>query len=248
MKSQQNLSNDAKRRYARQISLPDFGELSQEILLKGHVLVIGAGGLGAPLLYYLAAAGVGHITIADGDEVNLSNLNRQILFETADIGDNKASAAQEKLHDLNPDITYDIIPKNLSGDALLEAAKQADIIADGSDNITTRYAVNDAAIHTKTPLISAAVHQMQGQVAVFKGYEPDQPCYRCLYPNITEGDMPNCSEAGILGAVAGVMGSLQAQLVVETLLGHDKSGVLYRYHNYCMSHTALIKDPECKSC
>ena len=206
------------KRYSRQIILPDVGGKGQEKLLRGSVLIVGAGGLGSPAALYLAAAGVGRIGIADSDEVEISNLQRQILHTTADIGKLKTTSAREKLVALNPDVEVTTHPVRLTSRNILDIIKDYDIIVDGSDNFPTRYLVNDACVMSNKPLSHGGIFRFDGQaITIIPG---EGPCYRCLFPEPPPpGAVPSCQEAGILGAVAGIIGLVQANEVLKFILG-----------------------------
>lgn len=205
-------------RYNRHIILSEVGPSGQEKLNKAKVLVIGAGGLGCPILQYLAAAGIGEIGIVDFDVVELSNLQRQVLFGKSSLGKNKAIAAKDRLVDLNDEIKITAYPKALTYQNAIALFKLYDIIVDGSDNFETRYLVNDACIITNKPLVFGAIYKFEGQVSVFN-YN-NGPSYRCLFPNPPEKDaIPNCSEIGVLGVLPGIIGSMQANEVIKLILG-----------------------------
>lgn len=208
-------------RYHRQLILPELGHAGQKKLKSARVLVIGAGGLGCPALQYLAAAGVGTLGIVDGDTVSLSNLHRQILFNEKDVGRNKASAAAEKLTGLNPLIRLEVHPFFLEADHAEELIAEYDLVLDGSDNFSTRYLVNDACVLCGKPFIYASLHKFELQLAVFNLH--GGPTYRCLYPQPpAPGEMPSCSEAGILGMLPGTAGTLQALEAIKILTGLGK--------------------------
>lgn len=212
------LNDQDKNRYSRHLLLSEIGVAGQEKLKASKVLVIGAGGLGCPILQYLTAAGVGKIGIIDFDVVDESNLQRQILYSTADIGTNKAIAAKKRLQGLNPLI--EIIPYNfkLTTQNALRLFADYDIIVDGSDNFSTRYLVNDASLLTKKPLVYGAIHKFEGQVTVFNYL--DGPSYRCLFPEApSPGSAPSCSEIGVLGVLPGIIGVYQANEVLKIILG-----------------------------
>ncbi|HEY1723698.1 MAG TPA: molybdopterin-synthase adenylyltransferase MoeB [Magnetospirillaceae bacterium] len=212
-----DFSEDQIRRYARHILLPEVGGIGQERLLQSKVLVIGAGGLGSPVILYLAAAGVGTIGVVDDDKVDLSNLQRQVLHTTERIGTAKVESTRAAIATINPDVK--IVPHHLRVDAenVLDLIAGYDVIADGSDNFPTRFLINDACRLAGKTLVSAAVLRFDGQLATFKA---PGPCYRCLYPaEPPEGEVPTCAQAGVLGAMAGVMGTLQATEVLKELLG-----------------------------
>jgi adenylyltransferase/sulfurtransferase len=221
------------RRYARHIVLQEVGGVGQARLLGARVLVVGAGGLGSPLLIYLAAAGVGTIGVVDDDRVELSNLQRQIVHDTARVGQPKVDSAAAALTALNPDVTVERHHARMTADNAGELIARYDVIADGSDNFATRYLVNDACFFAKRTLVSAAILQFDGQLTTFKPHEPgDHPCYRCLFPAAPSGDLTaTCSSAGVLGSLAGTLGALQATEVIKELLGigHSLSGELLLY-------------------
>lgn len=213
------LSDAQLERYARHIVLKEVGGRGQQALLDAHVAVIGAGGLGSPCLLDLAAAGVGHLTIIDDDRVSLSNLQRQTLFSTQDVGQLKVDVAVDRLCALNPDVRLKPRAARLTADNALGLLRGHDIVADGSDNFSTRLAVADACLALKIPLVSAAVGPFEGQVAVFCGHEPDQPCYRCFVGGVPRADERSCADTGVLGALTGVVGSLQALEVIRAIVG-----------------------------
>ncbi|AUS04054.1 HesA/MoeB/ThiF family protein [Pseudotamlana carrageenivorans] len=227
-------------RYNRHIILSEIGQEGQDKISKAKVLAIGAGGLGCPILQYLAAAGVGTIGIIDFDTVDLSNLQRQILFGNASIGKNKALAAKERLSDLNADITINTYPERLRHQNALELFEQYDIIVDGSDNFETRYLVNDACVITNKPLVFGSIFKFEGQVSVFN-YQ-NGPSYRCLFPNPPEkGAVPNCSEIGVIGVLPGIIGTMQANEVLKIILGIGNvlSGQLLCYNALTLQNTIL---------
>jgi len=205
-------------RYSRHIILSEIGQKGQNKLIQAKVLVIGAGGLGCPILQYLAAAGVGTIGIVDFDIVEESNLQRQILFGMSTLGKNKALAAKERLEDLNPTISITAYPERLTVKNAVNLFNNYDIIIDGTDNFTTRYLINDASLITNKPLVYGAIYKFEGQVSVFN-YE-NGPSYRCIFPTPpTAGSVPNCSEVGVLGVLPGIIGSMQANEVLKLILG-----------------------------
>ncbi len=209
-------------RYSRHFVLPGFGKEGQERLKNGRVLVVGAGGLGAPVLFYLTAAGVGRIGIVDHDTVNLSNLQRQILYNTKDAGKQKATSAAGRLRNLNPDIFIEPITLKIDSTNALDILKDYDIIVDATDNFPTRYLLNDAAVLTGKTLVYAAIFQYEGQVAVFN--HNSGPNYRDLYPVPPEpGTVPNCEEGGVLGVLAGIIGCYQANEVIKILSGSKET-------------------------
>lgn len=212
------LSKDDLQRYQRHLKLDLIGVNGQKKLKAAKVLVIGAGGLGSPVLSYLAGAGVGHITIVDGDVVDLSNLQRQVIFTEDDLGVNKAQAAKKKLERLNPLISITAIPQYFSIENALDLTAQADLIIDGSDNFETRYLVNDACIISNKPFVYGSVFKFDGQVSVFN-YKGG-PTYRCLFPSPPKpGQMPSCADVGVMGVLPGIIGSLQASEAIKIICG-----------------------------
>ena len=213
--------NDADlERYARQVIMPDVGEDGQERLLAARILVVGAGGLGSPVIFYLAAAGVGHITIMDDETVELTNLNRQILHITASIGTPKVARAAAAAAALNPGIEITPRRERLDVDNVDELLSSHDLVIDCSDNVATRYLLGDAAWRTGTPLVFGGAVRSEGQLSLFHTGTPDSPCFRCVFPDMPDAQQaPGCSEAGILGPVTGVIGALQALEAVNWVLG-----------------------------
>ncbi|WP_298548499.1 molybdopterin-synthase adenylyltransferase MoeB [uncultured Aquimarina sp.] len=212
------LSREEKTQYNRHLILDEIGEEGQNKLASAKVLVIGAGGLGCPVLQYLTAAGVGTIGIIDDDEVDQTNLQRQILYTIDDIGRSKAKVAAEKLSRLNPFVFFKVYEEKLDADNALELFEEYDIIVDGSDNFPTRYLVNDACVLTDKPLVFGSIFKFQGQVSVLN-YE-NGPTYRCLFPNPpASGAVPNCSDIGVLGVLPGIIGSLQTNEVIKMITG-----------------------------
>lgn len=212
-------------RYRRHLVLKEVGGAGQQKLKNSRVLLIGAGGLGSPMLMYLAAAGVGHIAIADDDEVSLDNLQRQIAHTTDRIGQLKVASAAETAAQLNPHVVIEQIAERITARNALDLVTNFDVIADGSDNFATRYLVNDACYLARRPLVFAALGPFDGYLTTFRAYETGadgnpKPSYRCLFPEAPPpGSVARCSEAGILGAIAGVLGTLQATEVLKELLG-----------------------------
>lgn len=212
------LTNEEKTRYSKQIILPEIGISGQEKLQSASVLVIGAGGLGCPVLQYLTAAGMGTIGIADGDVVDLSNLQRQVLYTTADLGNSKASTAAAKLRDLNPHVTFQVHPEFISNANVLDILYNYDIIVDGSDNFATRYLVSDACVLLNKPMVSGAIYKFEGQVSVFNYL--GGPTYRCLFPEPPgAGESPNCADIGVVATLPGIVGTIQANEVIKMITG-----------------------------
>jgi molybdopterin/thiamine biosynthesis adenylyltransferase len=204
-------------RYSRQILLPEIGTEGQLKLAQSRVLIIGVGGLGSPAAMYLAAAGIGALILSDPDQVELSNLQRQIIHDTAAIGTDKVVSARQRLKALNAECQVHTIPEALSGDELTAEVAGADLVLDCSDNFATRFAVNAACVATGTPLVSGAAIRWEGQIAVYSGH-PDTPCYRCLYGEVGEPE-DTCTSNGVLAPVVGVIGSMQAVEAIKLLTG-----------------------------
>ncbi len=237
-------------RYSRQIMLPQVDVTGQEKLLASRVLIIGLGGLGSPVAMYLAAAGVGHLVLADDDVVELSNLQRQIAHNTNDIGLKKVESAKQTIQNLNADITVTCYDKRLNEKELSDEVTAADIVIDGTDNFTTRFALNESCVKNKTPLISGAAIRLEGQVSVFNK-TPSSPCYRCLYKDEGELDA-SCSNNGVLAPVVGIIGSIQANEAIKVLLdmGETLDGKLLIFDALHMEWRTLKlkKDPVCPVC
>lgn len=244
-------TEDQIQRYSRHIILPEVGGVGQERLLRAKVALVGAGGLGSPAGYYLAAAGVGTLGVIDDDRVELSNLQRQIAHATARVGRLKAESARETFEGLNPDVRVVAHAVRLTAANVREILGGYDIVVDGSDNFPTRYLVNDACVLLGKPLISAAVFRFEGQVlGIFPG---EGPCYRCLFESPPPvGLVPSCQEAGVLGAVPGVVGALQATEVLKAILGIGEPlrGRLLVWNALEMSFTTvrIPRNPRCPVC
>lgn len=246
------MRDDQLERYARHIVLKEIGGAGQAMLLAAHVTVIGAGGIGCPVIQYLAAAGVGNIRVIDGDTVDLSNLQRQTLFGSDDIGTPKPEAAMRAVARLNPDVKLVPINQRIDAGNAEMLLRHSDVIVDGCDNFETRLIVSDAATRLRIPLVSAAVGQFEGQLSVYRGWQAGQPCYRCLVGHDPARAETSCAEAGVLGALTGVMGSLAALEAIRTLVpfGEDSAGKLLiadllslRFRSITMS-----KEPACPAC
>lgn len=250
--------NDAQlQRYSRQILMPQIDYEGQQKLLASHALIIGLGGLGSAASLYLAAAGVGHLTLVDFDTVELSNLQRQIIHRSADIGRPKIESARDNLLALNPDLNINTLLGPLDEPALLRAVQDADIILDCTDNFASRHAINRACVATGTPLVSAAAIRMEGQLAVFDTRIETSPCYHCLYPesdDTAENNNPaeTCTQNGILAPVVGSMGTLQALETIKVLLniGDPLRGrlMLFDAMNFDIRILKLKRDPNCTVC
>ena len=235
-------------RYSRHIILPEVGGSGQQKMLEARVLLLGAGGLGSPAAYYLAAAGIGNLGIVDFDRVDLSNLQRQIIHSTERIGMLKTESAKKTNEALNPDVNISLYNERLASSNIMNLIEDYDYIVDGSDNFPTRYLVNDACIMRNKTLIHGSIYRFEGQVTVFK--PGDGPCYRCLYPEPPPpGMVPNCQEGGVLGVLAGVIGNLQVVEVLKLVLGIGKTLVgkllIYDALNTEFRNLRLRKDENC---
>ncbi len=244
------MTPDQSLRYARHTMLPEVGEAGQIALLKAKVLCLGAGGLGSPATFYLAAAGVGTLGIIDDDVVDASNLQRQILHSTDRVGTPKVESAEKTLRGLNPDVKVVPMRARLSSENVMEVLKGYDVIVDGVDNFPTRYLLNDASLKLRKPVVHASIFRFEGQVTCFI---PGQGCYRCLYPQPPPPDMaPSCQEAGVLGVLPGVVGVLQATEAIKIILGIGKtlSGRLLIYDalGTTFREMKLRRDPRCPTC
>ena len=238
-------------RYSRQMMLPEVDAAGQERLAASRVLIIGLGGLGSPVSIYLASAGVGHLVLVDFDKVDLSNLQRQILHATPDIDRLKIDSAKEHLLALNPDINIECINHALDENELIEQATKADVIVDASDNFQTRFALNEASVKTKTPLVSGAAIRFEGQVTVFNPKDNNSPCYRCLYDE-SVATQETCTANGVVAPLLGIIGSIQANETLKLLMGIGETlqGKLLLLDALHMewNQAILKKDPECPVC
>lgn len=241
-------------RYARHIVLPEIGGIGQEKLLNARVLVVGAGGLGSPLLLYLAAAGIGTLGIVDDDAVDLSNLQRQVIHRTDAIGTPKVESARLAIARLNPDVAVIAYRERIEAANALKIVGDYDLVADGSDNFATRYLVNDSCFLARRTLVAAAVLRFEAQLSTFKAHlEGDYPCYRCLFRDApAPGLVPSCAEGGVLGALAGAVGAIQAIEVIKEILGIGEglAGRLLLYDGLGTAfHTIRVRrDPDCPLC
>jgi adenylyltransferase/sulfurtransferase len=242
------------RRYARHIVLAEIGGIGQARLIAARVLVVGAGGLGAPLLQYLAAAGIGTLGVIDHDRVDLSNLQRQVIHRTADIGLSKVASARRALGDINPEVEVVAYDERLAEDNVQRIVADYDIVADGSDNFATRYLLNDVCFRLEKILVSAAILRFDGQISTYKAWQgAGHPCLRCIFPAAPSEDaVPSCAQAGVLGALAGTLGALQATEVVKEILGIGRSlsGRLLMYDALAGSfdEMAIAKRADCPTC
>ncbi|HAI16260.1 MAG: molybdopterin-synthase adenylyltransferase MoeB [Gammaproteobacteria bacterium] len=238
-------------RFSRQIMLPEMDVAGQQKLVDATVLIVGMGGLGCPAAMYLAAAGVGHLIIADDDTVELTNLQRQIAHEHRNLGESKVSSAQASLRGLNPDVCVTQIDKRLEGESLNQAVSGADVVVDASDNFATRFAINRSCLKNHKPLVSGAAIRMEGQVAVFDSGNPESPCYRCLYNENTEDDA-NCSQNGVMAPLVGIIGSVQAMETIKVItgIGNNLTGRLLLLDATTMQwrEMKLPCDPNCPAC
>ncbi len=241
-----------KHRYKRQVTLPEIQTKGQEKLNNASVLCIGAGGLGCPALLYLAAAGIGRIGIVDFDTVDETNLQRQIIFTTNNIGQNKAIAAQNHLTALNPGIKIEAYAEELTNKNAINLFNKYDIIIDGTDNFAAKFLINDAAVKTGKPFIYGSILGFDGQLSVFA--TAGGPCYRCLFPEAPKTHIPNCAEAGVIGAVAGIVGTTQAMEAIKLIVGHESfrplSGKLWTIDMHTMQNRILTlpQNPNCPVC
>jgi molybdopterin/thiamine biosynthesis adenylyltransferase len=249
--STDDLSRDELRRYSRHLSLPEVGMAGQRKLKHASVLIVGAGGLGAPLGLYLAAAGVGTIGIVDHDVVEESNLQRQVIHSTAGVGTSKAKSAARRIAELNPAVNAVVYEERLTSDNAFATLKDYDVVVDGTDNFPTRYLVNDACVLLGKPNIYGSVYRFEGQASVFDARIG--PCYRCLFPEPPPPELaPSCAEGGVLGVLPGIMGSLQATEAIKLLLeiGDSMVGRLLLFDALEMhfQEVALRRDPDCPVC
>jgi molybdopterin-synthase adenylyltransferase len=238
-------------RYSRQIMLPEIDVAGQQRLLDARVLIIGLGGLGCPVAMYLAAAGVGHLVLADHDEVDLSNLQRQIAHTTDRIGTSKVSSAEQAIGALNPGINVTCISDKMKTEQLHYEVEQADLVVDCTDNFEVRFEVNDACVRNETTLVSAAAIRLEGQVMVYDPKQADSPCYRCLYQDAQDGAL-NCAETGVAASVVGVIGTIQATEAIKLLAGFGESlaGYLLVFDAKYMDwrKLRLTRNPHCATC
>ena len=246
-----SLAPEQRARYSRHILIPEVGEAGQLALLDSRVLLIGAGGLGSPAAYYLAAAGVGTIGLVDDDVVDASNLQRQIIHTTERVGMPKGESARIAIEALNPDVKVNVHPFRVTKENVLDLIAGYDVVVDGADNFPTRYLLNDACLMARKPLVHASILRFEGHASVFLPYEG--PCYRCLFPEPPPPEMaPSCGEAGVLGVLCGVMGNIQANEAIKVVLGIGDSlaGRLLIYDALGMTFTELKvrRDPACPAC
>lgn len=238
-------------RFSRQIMLPELDIAGQQKLVDASVLVVGMGGLGCPVAMYLAAAGVGNLTIADDDKVELTNLQRQIAHGEQNIGQPKVESAAATLKGLNPDVKLTLLHRRLSGEDLEQAVQNQTVVVDATDNFATRFALNDACLKAKVPLVSGAAIRMEGQVMVFDPRQPDSPCYQCLY-QAGDDDDASCARNGVMAPVVGIIGSVQAMEAIKIItgIGQPLTGRLLLLDALTMQwrELRLRKDPKCEAC
>jgi len=250
--AKQSLMNDNQLlRYSRQIMLPQVDAEGQQKLLDSSVLIVGAGGLGSPAALYLAAAGVGQLTIYDNDEVDLTNLQRQISHHTTDIGTEKVISTRNKLIALNPDINVTAVKQKLQGEQLEMEVNKADVVLDCSDNFATRFAVNAACVKHQTPLVSGAAIRFEGQLTVFTPGTNNSPCYNCLYSHDGE-ELQNCATNGVIAPITGIIGSIQALEAMKIIMaiGETLTGRLLLLDGLTMEWQTMRfrKNPDCPTC
>lgn len=247
------LSDEELDRYARHLVLREIGGAGQAAIRAAHVAVIGAGGIGAPVLQYLAAAGIGRLTVIDDDVVSLSNLQRQVIFDTADVGLGKAKRAGERVTAINPHVATTVHQQRIDAENATALLTGADVIIDGSDNFATRLTVADTAYALRIPLVSAAIGQFHGQLGTWRGWEADQPCYRCYVGDAHDSDdCDSCADVGVLGAMTGVMGSYAAMETLRVIhpFGEYQGGKLHLIDGLAPSFRTIRmpKDPGCRTC
>ncbi len=239
-------------RYSRHILLPEIGIEGQQCLLDARVLIVGMGGLGSPAALYLAASGVGQLTLCDHDRVDFSNLQRQIIHRTSSVNQPKVTSAQEALHDINPEVECIALPVRADEAMLCDLAAKADVVLDCSDNFATRYAVNRACLSQRKPLVSGAAIQFDGQIAVFDFRREDAPCYNCLFPENSQTAELRCATTGVFAPLVGIIGTLQAAETLKMLMGVERglSGKLLTVNALDMNimRCTLSKDLECGVC
>jgi molybdopterin/thiamine biosynthesis adenylyltransferase len=239
-------------RYSRHILLPQIEYDGQEKLTQSHVLVVGAGGLGSPVAMYLAASGVGTLTICDFDEVDLTNLQRQIIHTTQSVGLNKALSAQQTLYEINPEVTVNVVPKKSTESEMVALVAQADVVIDCSDNFATRYALNRLCFQHKRPLVSGAAIRFEGQITVFDFRQEASPCYHCLYPDVGSDQEMRCADNGVFAPLVGMIGTAQAAEALKLLLsiGETLQGRLLLLDAMTAEWRTikLARDPNCAVC
>lgn len=247
------LNQEQVLRYSRHLIMPEVGVEGQEKLVDARVLLIGAGGLGTPNALYLAAAGVGHLTIVDFDTVDHTNLHRQVIHGTGDVGKLKVESARETIRDINPNVNVKTHNTPFTREIALDLIGQHDVVVDGTDNFQTRYLTNDACVFLKKPNVYASIFRFDGQATVFKPGDPESPCYRCLYPEPPPpGEVPSCAEGGVLGILPGLVGLIQATEAVKLILGKGRSLVgrllLFNALEMSFDEVRIRRNPRCPVC
>ncbi len=246
------MNDDELLRYSRHMLLPEIGAQGQIKLSNARVLIIGMGGLGCPVAMYLAAAGIGHLQISDDDTVDLSNLQRQVLYSQEDIGQHKVTVASARLRQLNPLIDIETINTRLTESELRSRLQSVDVVVDASDNFTSRYLINALSQQTTTPLVSGAVIRFEGQISIFNYNKESSPCYACLFPRAGYSPPENCENSGIIAPLAGIIGSMQALEVIKLItdVGDHLGGKLLTLNALTMTWRSLMikKDPNCEVC
>ncbi|WP_018404806.1 molybdopterin-synthase adenylyltransferase MoeB [Marinobacter gelidimuriae] len=245
------LSDDELLRYSRQILMPNFDIAGQQALKSARVFIVGSGGLGCPVALYLGAAGVGHLTLVDDDHIEVANLQRQIAFETAQMGESKAERLADRIRGINPLITVDVIRQRLADEDFDAPVAQASLVLDCCDNFNTRFALNRACVKAGVPLVSGAAIRGEGQISVYDSRQPQSPCYHCLYPEQGNEDL-TCSEAGVIAPLVGMIGAAQAMEAIKVISGVGKTlvGRLLIVDAWRMEwrEIKLAKDPACPVC
>jgi adenylyltransferase/sulfurtransferase len=245
------LTDDELLRYSRQILMPNFDIAGQQALKSARVLIVGSGGLGCPVALYLGAAGVGHLTLVDDDHIEVANLQRQIAFETAQLGESKAERLADRVRGINPLITVDVIRQRLEGENFDAPVAQASLVLDCCDNFNTRFALNRACVKAGVPLVSGAAIRGEGQISVYDSRQKQSPCYHCLYPEQGNEDL-TCSEAGVIAPLVGMIGAAQAMEAIKVISGVGKTlvGRLLIVDAWRMEwrEMKLAKDPACPVC
>ncbi|UQG56980.1 MULTISPECIES: molybdopterin-synthase adenylyltransferase MoeB [unclassified Marinobacter] len=245
------LTDDELLRYSRQILMPNFDIAGQQALKSARVLIVGSGGLGCPVALYLGAAGVGHLTLVDDDHIEVANLQRQIAFETAQLGESKAERLADRIRGINPLITVDVIRQRLEGEDFDAPVTQASLVLDCCDNFNTRFALNRACVKAGVPLVSGAAIRGEGQISVYDSRQPQSPCYHCLYSEQGNEDL-TCSEAGVIAPLVGMVGAAQAMEAIKVISGVGKTlvGRLLIVDAWRMEwrEMKLAKDPACPVC
>ena len=246
------MNDDQLLRYSRHITLPELDIEGQEKLLAARVLIIGLGGLGSPIALYLAAAGIGHLVLADGDTVDVTNLQRQVVHGTDSVGMPKTESAARTLRAINPDVGIECITQRLDDASLATLVQRVDLVVEGTDNLAVRYAINRACLAARVPWVSGAAVRFEGQVTAFDPRAPESPCYACLYPNARDDTAQTCSENGVISPLVGVIGTMQALEVIKMLTGVGRSLVgqllLFDAKDASWMKLKLPRNPKCSAC